>query len=328
MGFFLRDQETQASTARPGIEWEEANCLLCGSPRWSLLVEAPDCNAAGTSLWFAVVQCQQCGLCFTNPRPSHRSIGQFYPSAYRPHRFSRRHPPRPWWRRVPLLQRSGRKLGPLLPWHGQGRLLDFGCGGGTFLDRMRRLGWQVTGVDTSVAAVQRVRKELGLHALAGSLPHAALADDAFDLITMWQSLEHVHHPLLVLREAHRLLVPGGKLVVSVPNIDSLPFRWFEAAWYGLDLPRHLTHFTPATLRQMLERAGFRIDSAQQIRHSSWLRSSAELAGRRHGSAPWHRWLQTRAGSTVAAWYCYLTRQADCMQMTAVKRSQDVSERPD
>jgi SAM-dependent methyltransferase len=319
MGFFLRDQGSLVSTPRPGVEWEEVNCLLCNSSHWSLLVTAPDRNPAGQGLWFPVVQCQQCGLCFTNPRPSPRSIGPFYAGEYQPHRPSRRHHRRRWWRR--LFPRGSHAARPVLPWHGQGRLLDFGCGSGTFIHRMRRLGWQVTGVDASASAVQRVRSELGLHALAGSLPHAGLRHDSFDVITMWQSLEHVHQPLTVLREARRLLAPGGKLIVSVPNIDSLPFRWFGQAWYGLDLPRHLTHFTPPTLRLMLEHAGFRINSLQLVRHSDWLRASAKLTGRQGRATDWQGWLRTRFGSNAASWYCYLTRQADCIQVTALAREE-------
>jgi 2-polyprenyl-3-methyl-5-hydroxy-6-metoxy-1,4-benzoquinol methylase len=320
MGFFLRDQGALASTGKPAVEWEEVNCLLCDSPRWSILVEAPDRNPAGAGLWFPVVQCQQCGLCFTNPRPSPLSIAHFYACDYRPHRSRGKRTARRWWHRFQLWQRHSRKVRQALSLHGRGSLLDFGCGSGSFLERMRRLGWEVTGLDTSAAAVQRVRQELGLPALAGSLPHAGLPPESFDVITMWQSLEHVHRPLRVLRDAHRLLVPGGKLLVSVPNIDSLPFRWFGQTWYGLDLPRHLTHFTPPTLRAMLEHAGFRINTLQLIRHSSWLRSSAELASRHCRSPGWRRWLGTRVGSNLAAWYCYLTRQGDCIQVTATKRA--------
>src|SRR5260221_105975 len=118
-------------------------------------------------------------------------------------------------------------------------------------------GWQVRGLDVSASAVAEVQPQRRLPALVGSLPHHELRRATFDVITMWHSLEHVHAPLEVLREAHRLLAPGGRLVVAVPNIDSLPFRWFGNAWYGLDLPRHLTHFAPRTLQMMLERAGFR-----------------------------------------------------------------------
>src|SRR5438552_578873 len=105
---------------------------------------------------------------------------------------------------------------------------------------------------------------------------------------LWHSLERVHFPLAVLREVRRLLVPGGQLFRAVPNIDSLPFRWFGSAWYGLDLPRHLTHFAPWTLHLMLERAGFRVGQIQMVRHSQWLRSSARLACDTGMAAFWHR----------------------------------------
>ena len=142
---------------------------------------------------------------------------------------------------------------------------------------------------------------------------------AFDVITMWQSLEHVHEPHEVLCEARRLLAPGGKLIIATPNIDSLPFRWFGHAWYGLDLPRHLTHFAPWTLRLMLHRAGFRVGRIRMVRHSSWLRSSAQAACREPYSNTWHRWLRKRTPSTIATWFSYLTRQCDCMTATAWRR---------
>src|SRR5207244_3077368 len=109
------------------------------------------------------------------------------------------------------------------------------------------LGWYVTGLDFSPRMVRHVRDRLGLPAIEGTLPHPALAPGSFEAITMSQSLEHVHDPLQVLRAAHDLLTPGGKVVVAVPNIGSLPFRWFGAAWFGLDVPRHLIHFEPLTL---------------------------------------------------------------------------------
>jgi SAM-dependent methyltransferase len=290
------------------VEWEEADCPLCGGRRWTMLLEAPDPAPGGRGLWFAVVQCIDCGLCFTNPRPSAASIGQFYSPVYGPHRAPRRLFKERW--------RRSRKERQVLPWQGEGRLLDFGCGGGSYLQRMNRQGWRVTGIDISPRAVQRVRTQLGLEALVGSLPHPELRPESFDVITMWHSLEHVHEPLDVLREAQRLLAPGGRLLVAVPNIDSLPFRWFGRAWYGLDLPRHLTHFAPRTLRLMLEQAGFRVGRIRMIRHSEWLRSSARLAC--DGPAPhrWHRWLTAKPLSRLTTWYSFVTRQSDCMLATA------------
>ena len=108
-----------------------------------------------------------------------------------------------------------------------------------------------------------------LHAFSGSLPHPALEERSFDVITMWQALEHVHQPLEILQSAHQLLCPGGKIIITVPNIDCLAFHLFGTAWNGLDLPRHLVHFSPTTLRLMLKRAGFRPGRVTMVRRS-WL----------------------------------------------------------
>jgi 2-polyprenyl-3-methyl-5-hydroxy-6-metoxy-1,4-benzoquinol methylase len=314
MIFMPHDLTADASPSGPVVEWEEPDCLLCGGRRWAAVVEAPDNTKGGTGLWFAVVQCQDCGLCFTNPRPSPTSIGQFYPSVYRPHRAPRARRSRRFRLAAPWPRSARERQG--LPWHGQGRLLDFGCGGGSFLERMHRQGWRVTGVDVSAAAVERVRTGLGLRALLGTLPHPLLEAGSFDVVTMWHSLEHVHRPLEVLREARRLLVPGGKLLVAVPNIDSLPFRWFGPAWYGLDLPRHLTHFAPWTLHLMLEHAGFGVGPIRMVRHSEWLRSSAKLSCRDRDAPRWHRLLTVKSASRLATWYSYVTSQCDCMIVTA------------
>jgi SAM-dependent methyltransferase len=181
---------------------------------------------------------------------------------------------------------------------------------------MHRQGWQVVGLDTSAAVVSRIREELGLPAFAGTLPHAQLRPGSFDVITMWHSLEHAHHPREILRQAYFLLAPRGRLLVATPNIESLPFRWFGKSWYGLDLPRHLTHFSPETLRRMLERVGFRLRVARLVRQSNWMRYSARLACRAPQHPRWQRWLKTKAGSRLACWYSHLLRQSDCMLVIA------------
>jgi SAM-dependent methyltransferase len=242
-------------------------------------------------------------------------MAPFYSPVYRPHR-----PPTPRhrlrWRgeRVSAWSRRSTERAPL-PWHGQGRLLDFGCGGGVFLERMHLQGWRVTGLDVSGAAVTRIQRDLALPAYVGTLPHPALPPAGFDVITMWHSLEHVHAPLAVLREARRLLAPGGRLLIAVPNIDSLPFRWFGRSWFALDLPRHLTHFSPRTLRLMLERAGLRPGPVRMVRHSGWLRSSAQQS-RRDGGPLWHRGLAPKPAARLVTWCCALARRADCIMVSA------------
>jgi 2-polyprenyl-3-methyl-5-hydroxy-6-metoxy-1,4-benzoquinol methylase len=315
MTFFIPQQSAVADQQGTTIEWEETACQLCGSREWLQLLEAPDQAAGEAGLWFAVVQCKRCGLCFTNPRPSASCIGQFYPPEYRPHRNRHRLKA---GNQLRFLSGQRYRKGFDLRWHGRGRLLDFGCGAGSFLERMHERGWSVTGLDISPSAVNQARSQLGLPVLLGSLPHAELAPESFDVITMWQSLEHVHDPQVILRQARELLVEGGKLYVAVPNIDSLPFRWFGPAWYGLDLPRHLTHFSPVTLQVMMERAGFRVRKVRMIRHSSWLRASAQFTRRFPLKPYWRRWFVAKSASRLATWYSYWTRQSDCILVQAVK----------
>lgn len=296
------------------IGWEETACPLCGRVMADCVQEAPDPRpSTGEGLWFAVVQCRHCSMQYTNPRPNPESIGEFYPTDYKPHHRPRKlEAPRPssWWGR--LSGRSAVRRGEL-PWDGPpGRLLDFGCGGGSFLKRMAERGWQVTGLDASVGAIREVQESLGLNALAGTLPHPDLVPSSFEVITMWHSLEHVHDPIAVLSEAYRLLVPGGKLIVACPNIDSWPFAWFGPAWFGLDLPRHLNHFTPKTLKAALVASGFRLETVRPIRHSDWFRSSAKLARRMGQRGIWSRPLLWKPMAKLAAWITFMAGRSDCM----------------
>ena len=93
---------------------------------------------------------------------------------------------------------------------GRGRLLDFGCGAGAFLERMHRQGWEVTGMDASPEMVEEIRTKLRFRVLVGTLPHPELTPESFDAVSMWHALEHVHQPRETLYEAWRLLSPGRK----------------------------------------------------------------------------------------------------------------------
>jgi 2-polyprenyl-3-methyl-5-hydroxy-6-metoxy-1,4-benzoquinol methylase len=154
-----------------------------------------------------------------------------------------------------------------LPARSRGRMLDIGCGDGSTLDTLAQLGWQVEGVDFDPAAVDGAARR-GFHVQLGTLEAQRYPDGVFDAVTACHVLEHVREPGAFLRECHRVLRPGGALVVLTPNARSLGHRQFGRAWRGLEPPRHLQVLTAPALGQLAEQAGF---------HERRLRSSARMA---------------------------------------------------
>jgi SAM-dependent methyltransferase len=274
------------------IGWEECACPCCANARFTPMVEADDAVMSG--LRFLIVRCARCDLCFTNPRPDPASMDRFYPDDYHCHRIKEHAA------KADAMERW-------LPSERPARLLDFGCGAGSFLLRMRKRGWNVTGLDMADDIAIRLREQLGLNVHTGTLPHPHWPDACFEAITMRQSLEHVHAPLNALRDAFRLLTAGGRLLVTVPNFDSLAASWFGPDWYGLDLPRHLTHFTPPTLRAMLIEAGFASIEIRQQRHASWIRHSVQRGI-----------LTTRLGSGIVSRWARVIGRAEGLLAVAVK----------
>lgn len=298
MGFLPRDGVIASNRPLAPIEWEEGPCPICACPDWSHKIEAPEL-AAETARWFLVVECRHCRLCFTNPRPTPRCLARLYPAVVPPP--------------LDLLRpsRPDPRLAWLWPTLERGRLLDFGCGIGAFLRGLHERGLRFTAVNLAAPAVEFLRHAWGMPAHAGTLPHPELAGATFDVVTLFDVLEHVHQPLAVLRAVHELLAPGGVVVLAVPNIDSLPFRWFGARWPGLDLPRHLTHFTPRTLRMILDRADFRVQRLTPLRHSGWLRAAANRSTT-------HRLLRCQPLASLVGRYTALCRRANGMLAVAVR----------
>jgi 2-polyprenyl-3-methyl-5-hydroxy-6-metoxy-1,4-benzoquinol methylase len=271
-------------------------CPGCGEKLSSVVRQGKDW-ILNEPLTLTIVRCDSCGLHYLNPRPRMGQIDRYYSSAYPPYlsrgedgddargvkglalrqAYGAPHR-RPTGNqralaRAVLAVKPAESFGFGVPWHGQGRLLDFGCGGGKFIRRMHAVGWDVTGIDFSEKAVQAVR-DAGLNALQGTLPHAELTPGSFDVITMRHALEHVPDPRAVLRAARELLAPGGRLVIQVPNFAGWDVEYFGDAAIALDLPIHLTHFTPPTLRAMLEREDLRVLSTRTPSRSNWIRKAA------------------------------------------------------
>jgi len=203
-----------------------------------------------------LVRCGRCGLRYLDPQPDPDEMAPFYASEYYGGEETKFVASVERWR-ARLARRRARRLARGLP--RGGRVLDVGCGDGRLLEAFAALGFKGVGTERAGRRPRALGALAGVDICPGDLTDTDLAPDQFDLCVYWHVLEHLHDPLASLGEARRVLRPGGRLVVAVPNIDSLQARWSGAAWFHLDLPRHLFHFTPASLAALLARAGFRVD---------------------------------------------------------------------
>jgi len=247
------------------IELEAADCPL-GCQRDDEKVLTGRDRLHGLPGEFTVVRCRTCGLMRTDPRPSARTIGFYYPPDYGPYLYTRvgaasdEQDLRPRWRRglSRVVQSAIRVNAERLPAMRPGRMLEIGCASGAFLHRLAVAGWQADGIEFSESAAAAARS-LGYRVDTGQLEVAPDRPEQYDLVVGWMVLEHLHDPIRALKKLWSWTKPGGWLVVSVPNADCYEFALFREAWFALHLPNHLYHFTPETLAKLLDRSGWRLE---------------------------------------------------------------------
>jgi len=286
------------------LETETVSCPLGCPPGDEFVVSGRD-RLHGVPGEFPVIRCRHCGLLRTSPRPTPAAIQHYYPTAYGPYASSSISAPgalarpaqRPRSLAARLLTPRTNVIPPLQP----GRLLEIGCGAGAFLHRMAQEGWEVEGLELSPEAGEEARS-LGFPVFIGSLADAPDPVRPYDLIAGWMVLEHLHDPLQMLRKLWRWSAPGGWITLSVPDAGALEFKLFQDAWYALDVPRHLFHFTPRTAARVLRQSGWELrrivwhdnpnnlilSLRNRFQERGWQRAADLLKdvadGRRHGRA--------------------------------------------
>ena len=237
---------------------KQVNCCLCQTRDEESVWRSTDYL---TGHVFSVVHCRRCGLRYLNPRPSPKELADYYPQRHQssePARYERMDAP-PRIRAVQKLVRGK-----------PGRILDVGCGKGLVLARLKTAGWEVFGTESSEVS-SRVARSSGVAVFECAVEDCPFEEDSFDVVTMFHVLEHVENPLETLAAVRRILKPEGKLLVEVPNAGSWYAGLFGGDWFHLDVPRHLYHFSPSSLRLMLQRAGFEpaIESTTNVQYDAF-----------------------------------------------------------
>jgi SAM-dependent methyltransferase len=224
----------------------------CGHARGEAetLFEARD-PATGDA--FSIVQCRQCDLAQTAPAPSEQELDGYYPQGY--HSTTGRY--RGGLDRVLTLVHRSRIRAIERLAGGRGSVLDIGCGPGVLINQMRSRGWRVRGTERSPSAAQQARDVFRLDVSAVDVDDLIAAGANYDAVVLWHVAEHLRAPGETIQGIARLLRPGGVLLIAVPNFGSPEARVGRAGWFHLDVPRHLVHFTPATLTAILRDSGFR-----------------------------------------------------------------------
>jgi SAM-dependent methyltransferase len=246
-------------------------CPVCGVRDFTTIYN--DARDPITLDAFRVVGCSACGAAYTAPRPA--SLDRYYPRQYRAYGA--------------VVTRVLRVLYGLhvsrwarLKPEG-GSVLEIGCGPGLMLAAFCRRGWQVSGIERNEASAETARQNLRTGAIVTSIQDLP-ADARFDLIVMFQVLEHIGEPVALLRECAKRLAPRGLLIANVPNFSSWQSRLAGSKWMHLDVPRHLVHYTPQSMAETLERAGLTLSSVSftSLEHDpyGWVESTiSRLTGR-------------------------------------------------
>lgn len=279
--------EPSLPAAEVVLKLERINCPLCGSSDSSVVMVLKD-NLCGLPGEFHLERCHDCGHRFMNPRPVPESLADCYPQQYGPHQTAPKvtaspanydsssdashtttDSGRPLYLRilslryVPGLKQFYNWLMddrsqpvPIAPKQAEKpQALELGCATGIYLVRLQEAGWRATGIEPGERPAS-IAKTAGLDVHCGLLESTELPEEYFQLAVAWMVIEHVPDARDTLRRLHSLLQPGGTLLFSVPNAGCWETCFFGSNWYVWELPRHLHHFTPSSIRRLLQECGF------------------------------------------------------------------------
>jgi 2-polyprenyl-3-methyl-5-hydroxy-6-metoxy-1,4-benzoquinol methylase len=232
-------------------------CPACGSEMINPALLVKDFSVSKED--FAIWQCSNCTLRFTQDVPAPEEVGKYYLSPhYISHTDTKKGVINQLYHAIrKYTLKKKRQLVQKVSGLKKGSLLDVGAGTGAFANSMQEAGWNVTGLEPDETARQNAANKYNLNF---QLPDALykLEAQSVDVITMWHVLEHVHDLHEYLQHFERILKPGGTLIIAVPNYTSLDAGIYRQYWAAYDVPRHLYHFSPQSMQSLVQQHGFSI----------------------------------------------------------------------
>jgi len=238
--------------------FEYRNCPCCGQDDFEVLfesnVKADDFQKSVKTVymipggrWGRHVRCRNCKFIYVNPIDKASEINKAY---------SQRKSTDASIIRESRLRASKSQIGLVKRYKNGTYLLDIGCGEGFFLFNASNAGYITKGIELSQDAVEYAKREFGLDVEAKPFEELRFPEGYFDVVTLWQVLEHVPYPLVILEEVHKILKPEGMLVASTPNIEGIPAKILGKRWWSIRR-LHINQFTIKTLTTVLKNTGFK-----------------------------------------------------------------------
>lgn len=231
------------------------SCICCNNQQVQPVFKVIDYTVSNKE--FEIGECKSCGYRFTQNAPNQNQIGAYYKSEnYISHSDTNKGFVSKLYHAVRnITLKSKRNLVNSLSQ--KGNLLDVGAGTGAFAHTMQQNGWQVTGLEPDEEAAKIASSKLGIQLLPIET-FFSLSTNQFNCITLWHVLEHVHELDAYFHQFKKILIPNGKLVIAVPNYTSADANHYKQYWAAYDVPRHLHHFSPKSVKFLAQKHGFEL----------------------------------------------------------------------
>ncbi len=238
-------------------------CPVCKSNQIEEIFSAKDYTVSGE--FFSVVECKNCTLLFTQNVAEQNEIGKYYASEnYISHSDTQVGLVNKLYHSIRKKTLQAKKnLIENETGTSKGSVLDIGCGTGAFLNTMKTNGWVTTGLEPDETARAKAKS---LYGIAPQASHDIfnLPNNSYDAITMWHVLEHVHQLHEYVAQLKNMLTDKGKIFIAVPNYTGYDAQHYGKFWAAYDVPRHLYHFSPASMQNLVEQHGLAIKKTKPM----------------------------------------------------------------